>query len=83
MSMKENKERKFPLPTDGGYASREESGDFRKIEEEDDYEDDTDDVNFMDMPPQIEEGDENYDDEEMERSRKDYRDKDMRENTDL
>ena len=34
--MKDNKERKFPLPGDGAYTSREESGDFRKIDQDDD-----------------------------------------------
>ena len=82
MSMKDNKERKFPLPGDGAYTSREESGDFRKIDQEDDVDDDADDVNFMDLPPTVEEGNEDYDDEELKRSRKDYREEDMKEDTD-
>ena len=84
MRMKDDKERKIPLPGDGAYSNREESGDFRKVERDDDADDDADDVNFMDMPPAAgEEGDEDYDDEAENRSRKDYREKDMKEDTDL
>ena len=84
MSTKDHKERKFPLPGDGAYTSREESGDFRKIEEDNEMDDDADDVNFMDLPPGAPaDGDENYQDEGENRSRRDYREKGMREDTDV
>jgi len=84
MRMKDDKERKFPLPGDGAYTSREESGDFRKIEQDEELDDDADDVNFMDLPPGAPaDGDENYQDEGEQRSRKDYREEDMKEETDL
>ena len=84
MRMKDDKQRKIPLPGDGAYTSRQESGDFRKIENDDDADDDTDDANFMDMPPGAPaDGDENYQDEDENRSRQDYREKGMREDTEL
>ena len=80
MSTTNDKKRIIPFPSDGAYSNREESGDFRKIEVDDDMDDDTDDVNFMDLPPSVAtapDGDENYQDEEEKRSRKDYRDDSM------
>jgi hypothetical protein len=78
-----DKNKKFPSPFDGAYPNREESGDFRKIDVDDDVDDDADDVNFMDMPPSTTaaDGDENYQDEDEKRSRKDYRDDTMIEET--
>ena len=82
MSTADDKKRKFPLPSDGAYPNREESGDFRKVEDDDDADDDVDDVNFMDLPAGAPaDGDENYQDEEEKRSRKDYRDDNMIEET--
>ena len=82
MSTADDKNRKFPFPSDGAYPNREESGDFRKLDSDDDVEDDTDDVNFMDMPARgPADGDENYQDEDEQRSRKDYRNDDMIEET--
>ena len=84
MNTNNDKKRIIPFPSDGGYTSREESGDFRKIHQEDDIDDDADDVNFMDLPPGAPaDGDENYQDEGEKRSRKDYREDDMKEETDL
>lgn len=83
MSTTNDKNRKFPFPSDGAYTNREESGDFRKIDVDDDVDDDADDVNFMDVPPSatVADGDENYQDEDEKRSRKDYRDDSMIEDT--
>ncbi len=83
MDTANDKNRKFPFPSDGAYANREESGDFRKIDGDDDMDDDADDANFMDMPASTTaaDGDENYQDEEEKRSRQDYRDDSMKEET--
>ena len=82
MNTNNDKKRIIPFPSDGAYPNREESGDFRKIDVDDDMDDDTDDVNFMDMPAKAPaDGDENYQDEEEHRSRKDYRDDSMIEET--
>jgi hypothetical protein len=82
MNTNNDKKRIIPFPSDGAYANSEESGDFRKIEVDDDMDDDIDDVNFMDMPAKAPaDGDENYQDEEEKRSRKDYRDDSMIEET--
>jgi hypothetical protein len=82
MNSLDDKNKKIPTPWGGAYANSEESGDFRKIDGDDDAGDDTDDANFMDMPASAPaDGDENYQDEQEKRSRKDYRDDNMIEET--
>lgn len=86
MNTSDDKNKKFPTPWGGAYANNEESGDFGKVDDDEtmfDKMSDKEGVNYNDAPPSpVPTGDENYDDEQARRrSRKDYRDEGMIEET--